>query len=111
MSKAGERRRSSKRNSAQGIFSLSFPFFFQVLLLLLFVSILFVFFPFPKHPSRFFRVVSTLESWWSSFSRIILFKSGEHTCKCCSSKRSGRKPLDQQPIHRRSPPSMALARG
>ncbi|CAN6447484.1 unnamed protein product [Victoria cruziana] len=25
--------------------------------------------------------------------------------------RSGRKPLDQQPIHRRSPPSMALARG
>ncbi|CAN6462347.1 unnamed protein product [Victoria cruziana] len=111
MSKAGERRRSSRRNSARGIFSLSSPFFFQVLLCCFLFSILFVFFPFPKHPSRFFRGVSPLESWWSSFSRITLFKRGEPTCKCKQQKKEWKKPLDQQPIHRRRPPSMALARG
>ncbi|CAN6487338.1 unnamed protein product [Victoria cruziana] len=31
--------------------------------------------------------------------------------KVLQQQRSGKKPLDQQPIHRRSPPSMALTRG
>ncbi|CAN6453578.1 unnamed protein product [Victoria cruziana] len=51
------------------------------------------------HPLRFFRGVSPLESWWSSSSRISLFKRGEPTCKCLKQQRKEGKLWTSSPSH------------